>query len=108
MLKPFQDYKINLNRIESRPSNKGEYCFEMALDFNGDIRNTKVQVRMYTMRTQPALCQTEMLGMLCVRCGVVWCVCIKNFIEELKKHTANMLVLDQREVPWFPVHISEV
>jgi len=74
MLKPFQEFKINLNRIESRPSNKGEYCFEMALDFNGDIRNTKVQ----------------------------------NFIEELKKHTANMLVLDQREVPWFPVHISEL
>ena len=88
MLKPFQEFKINLNRIESRPSNKGEYCFEMALDFNGDIRNTKVQVRVYTMRTrasvrmrtQPALCQTEMLGMLCVRwcveCGVyLVCVC---------------------------------
>jgi prephenate dehydratase len=51
MLKPFQEFKINLNRIESRPSNKGEYCFEMALDFNGDISNTKVQVHMYTMRT---------------------------------------------------------
>ena len=74
LLKPFQDFKINLNRIESRPSNKGEYCFEMALDFNGDIGNSNVQ----------------------------------NLMEELKKQTANMLVLDQREVPWFPVHISEL
>jgi len=74
LLKPFQDYRINLNRIESRPSNKGEHWFEMALDFNGDANHPNVQ----------------------------------NFIEELKKHTANMLVLDQREVPWFPVHISEL
>jgi prephenate dehydratase len=44
LLKPFEDFKINLNRIESRPSNKGEYTFEMALDFNGDIRNDNVQV----------------------------------------------------------------
>ena len=44
MLKPFEDFKINLNRIESRPSNKGEYAFEMALDFNGDIGSPNVQV----------------------------------------------------------------
>ena len=66
LLKPFQDFRINLNRIESRPSKKGEHWFEMALDFNGDATHPNVQ----------------------------------NFIEELKKHTANMLVLDQREVPW--------
>ena len=44
LLKPFEDFKINLNRIESRPSNKGEYAFEMALDFNGDIHSANVQV----------------------------------------------------------------
>ena len=74
LLKPFQDFRINLNRIESRPSSKGEHWFEMALDFNGDASQPNVQ----------------------------------SFIEELKKHTANMLVLDQRKVPWFPVHISEL
>ena len=51
-----------------------EYCFEMALDFNGDVNNHNVQ----------------------------------HVMEELKKTTSNMLVLDQREVPWFPVHISEL
>mmetsp|Transcript_1600 Transcript_1600/g.1375 ORF Transcript_1600/g.1375 Transcript_1600/m.1375 type:complete len:473 (-) Transcript_1600:607-2025(-) len=74
LLKPFQDFNINLNRIESRPSNKGEDTFEMALDFNGDIQHLHVQ----------------------------------NFIEELKRRASNMLVLDQREVPWFPVHVSEL
>lgn len=31
-----------------------------------------------------------------------------NLMRELKQHCKNMLVLDEKEVPWFPRHISDL
>lgn len=64
LLKPFEDFKINLNRIESRPSNKGEYAFEMALDFNGDIHSANVQVAVL-----PCCVPRDARTKLYIRCG---------------------------------------
>lgn len=33
---------------------------------------------------------------------------VNKLMGELRKHSRNMLVLDEKEVPWFPRHISEL
>lgn len=69
-LKSFDMHKINLTHIESKPTQKETSMFQIYIDFDGSLKDQRIQ----------------------------------EFVKELETsaHCRSMLVLDEKEVPWFP------
>jgi chorismate mutase/prephenate dehydratase len=60
LLKPFQDHRINLTRIESRPSKRRAWDYVFFIDLEGHIRDPKVEAALKEIESQVR--HVEVLG----------------------------------------------
>ncbi|MEL7537593.1 MAG: prephenate dehydratase [Pseudomonadota bacterium] len=57
LLKPFADYNVNLNRIESRPSRRAKWQYVFFLDIDGHAEDENVASAISAIREHAPLCR---------------------------------------------------